>query len=133
MPDNRLTETAPAGRRRATGKWRPERNVPTSGWRYIGYPRDHAPNRYICEMCETMQVRYSYEMMHPNHPHSLRVGGDCAEMMEGDIQGIRRRVDFQNRQARQSKWMSRWLPVQPGLPQSIKTRPAQDQPAAFVL
>jgi hypothetical protein len=62
-------------------------------------------------MCETQRVQYSYEMIHPNYPHSLRVGGDCAEMMmEGDLKGLRRL------HANIARRTGKWRPVKPGMP-----------------
>jgi hypothetical protein len=103
-----MTETA-APTHRLTGNWRPDRQVPTSGWSFAGGLEDRGLGRHLCEMCETHRVRFVHEMAHPDYPRRLRVGGDCAGFMEGDAEGARRRdTDFRNRQARRLRWISAW-------------------------
>ncbi len=54
-------------------------------------------------MCETQDIRYIHHMEHPDHPESLEVGCVCAEHMENDYEGPRRR----ERALRKRRWLTR--------------------------
>jgi hypothetical protein len=75
-------------RRRGTGKWA-QPDVPHRGWSCLDVEDLGEPSA-TCEMCEHMQIRYLHYMQHPDHAE-LAVGCVCAEHMEGDYVGPRRR------------------------------------------
>ena len=61
------------------GKWsQPE--VPHRGWSCIGTDDLEEPSQ-LCEMCESVEIRYVHFMKHPNYPETLGVGCICAEHM----------------------------------------------------
>jgi hypothetical protein len=59
-------------------------------------------------MCETQDIRYVHHMEHPDYPESLAVGCVCAEHMENDYEGPRRREKaLRNAAQRKRRWLSR--------------------------
>ena len=88
------------------GKWSCP-GVPHTGWQCVGVDDLDEPN-VVCEMCETQKIRYVHRMEHPDYPESLSVGCYCAERMETDRQGPRRREQaLKNAANRRSRWLSR--------------------------
>lgn len=62
----------------------------------------------VCEMCETQEIRYVHYMEHDEYPGELAVGCRCAEHMESDYAGPRRREQkLKNAARRRSRWLSR--------------------------
>lgn len=62
------------------GKWS-EKGVPHKGWIVLWVEDRGSGNARPCEMCESMEVRYSWHMTHPDHEEDLAVGCGCAEHM----------------------------------------------------
>jgi hypothetical protein len=61
-----------------------------------------------CEMCETQQIRYVHSMQHTDFPEILAVGCVCAERMEDDYLGPKRRERIIRSSAgRKRKWLTR--------------------------
>ncbi len=59
-------------------------------------------------MCETQDIRYVHHMEHPDYHESLAVGCVCAEHMENDYEGPRRREKaLRNAAQRKRRWLSR--------------------------
>ena len=59
-------------------------------------------------MCETQDIRYVHHMEHPDYPRTLAVGCVCAEHMENDYEGPRRREKaLRNAAQRKRRWLSR--------------------------
>jgi hypothetical protein len=86
-----------------TGKWATP-DVPHRGWTCCGV-EDLGDIDAVCEMCEVQPIRYVHDMEHPGYPDVLRVGCVCAENMEGDYIGPRRRERaIRNAAARRRKW-----------------------------
>jgi hypothetical protein len=90
----------------STGKWA-QAGVPHRGWICIGI-EDLGDVDAVCEMCETMSIRYVHTMEHPDYHEALQVGCVCAGNMEQDLVGARRREsEFRKRQSRRSSWLTR--------------------------
>jgi hypothetical protein len=71
------------------GKWsRP--GIPHRGWTCIGI-EDLGEPAEVCEMCESVDIRYVHSMEHPDFPEVLGVGCVCAEHMEEDYVAPKRR------------------------------------------
>ncbi len=64
------------------GKWS-QPDVPHKGWTCVGIEDLETP-AFICEMCESVEIRYIHFMEHSNFSEILGVGCVCAEHMEGD-------------------------------------------------
>lgn len=64
------------------GKWS-QSGVPHRGWSCVGI-EDLGEPVELCEMCESMDIRYVHSMQHPDYKGILGVGCICAEHMEGD-------------------------------------------------
>jgi hypothetical protein len=89
-----------------TGKWSAS-GVPNKGWRCVGVDDLEIPSQ-ICEMCEIREIRYVHHMEHPYYHESLGVGCVCAEKMEGDKEGPRRREsNLINEAQRKKRWLNR--------------------------
>ena len=59
-------------------------------------------------MCETQEIRYVHYMHHPDYAAELGVGCVCAEKMEEDYEGPRRRErDLRAAASRRSRWLLR--------------------------
>ena len=71
------------------GKWS-QPDVPHKGWACVGSEDLEEPSQ-LCEMCESVEIRYAHFMQHPDYPESLTVGCVCAEHMEGDYVNPRQR------------------------------------------
>lgn len=89
-----------------SGKWS-EPSVPHKGWTCDSVEDLEAPSM-TCEMCEAQEIRYVHHMSHPDYPTGLAVGCVCAEHMEDDCVGPRRREQaMKNAATRRRKWSSR--------------------------
>jgi hypothetical protein len=64
------------------GKWS-EAGVPKKGWSCVGVEDLGEPSQ-LCEMCESVTIRYVHYMEHDQTTESLAVGCVCAEYMEED-------------------------------------------------
>ena len=82
-----MTETSAIKRR--LGKWS-HAGVPHKGWRCVDVEDLGEPST-ICEMCETMEIRYVHIMEHDDWTGTLRCGCVCAGHMEQDLKGAKRR------------------------------------------
>lgn len=89
-----------------TGKWS-QKGVPQKGWTCtdvddLGEPAE------TCEMCEAVQIRYVHYMTHPGFEGTLAVGCVCAERMEDDYTGPRRREQaLKGAATRRGRWLLR--------------------------
>jgi hypothetical protein len=97
--------------RMATGLWK-RPGVPQKGWTCVDTDDlradDPEADLAICEMCEVQEIRYVHRMRHPDYAAELDVGCVCAEKMEDDYKGPRRReAPLRSRAARRSKWLKR--------------------------
>lgn len=89
-----------------TGKWS-KPNVPHRGWSCISV-EDLGSLDEICEMCETQEIRYVHFMKHPDYESVLGVGCVCAERMEEDYAGPKRRESaLRNAAGRKRRWLTR--------------------------
>jgi len=77
-------EEALISRRR--GKWS-EKDVPHLGWNCVAEydVKEDGGELIICEMCETMEVRFVHVMENERYPHQLRCGCICAGHMSGEF------------------------------------------------
>jgi hypothetical protein len=86
---------------------RAEAGVPHKDWREVSR-EDLEDELQLCEMCESQEIRHIVYMQHPDYPHILGVGGDCAEMMGPDGgETLLRRREKRNRAARRKRWLTR--------------------------
>jgi hypothetical protein len=85
------------------GKWS-ERGVPHKGWVFVAM-EDVEDDLVTCEMCETAQVRFVHIMRHEQYQGELRVGCICAERMEEDYTGPRKRETAYKRGLRRAERM----------------------------
>ncbi|MBB4373441.1 hypothetical protein GGD63_006264 [Bradyrhizobium sp. cir1] len=89
-----------------TGKWSTP-GVPHKGWVCDGVEDLGAPDA-VCEMCESQDIRYVHSMSHPDYEGVLDVGCVCAERMEDDYVGPRRRERaLRGAARRKSRWLDR--------------------------
>lgn len=96
------------------GKWS-EAGVPKKGWTCVGIDDLEEPSQ-LCEMCESVEIRYVHVMEHPDYDGQLQVGCVCAEHMEEDYKRPREREKRLKRAARRRKsWSQRtWLTSRQG-------------------
>ncbi|NLR97450.1 hypothetical protein HGP17_11525 [Rhizobium sp. P38BS-XIX] len=88
------------------GKWS-EPHVPHRGWSCVGVDDLEEPSQ-VCEMCESVDIRYVHYMEHPDYPETLAVGCVCAEHMEEDYARPRaREKDLRRLAARRKTWRGR--------------------------
>jgi hypothetical protein len=102
-----ISEERPA--HTGTGKWR-QPGVPHRGWTCTEVVDlfDDGDDFETCEMCETAQIRYAHIMTHPDYSDALAVGCICAEHMEQDYVGPKRRErEFRQRQTRAERELRR--------------------------
>lgn len=91
---------------RDLGKWS-DPGVPHKGWTCVDFEDLEEPSE-ICQMCELAEIRYVHIMRHPEYEEDLRCGCVCAEHMEGDYVGPRRReTDAKNVSSRRMRWLTR--------------------------
>jgi hypothetical protein len=97
-----------------TDKWA-QQGVPHKGWENTGV-YDLGADRMTCEMCEAREIRYAHHMSHPAYPNELVVGCHCAEVMEEDYVGPKRREGaLINAAKRRANWLQgNWRPSQKG-------------------
>src|SRR6266478_9519945 len=79
----KILEAPEVGGHGGMGKWGMP-NVPHKGWSCDGL-EDLGEPSHLCEMCETMWVRYVHTMRHKDYPEQLEVGGVCAGHMEENL------------------------------------------------
>lgn len=96
------------------GKWS-QPGVPHKGWTCVGIEDLEEPSQ-ICEMCESVEIRYVHQMEHPEYPAILSVGCVCAEHMEGDyVRPREREATLRKASRRRSNWQKRkWKLSQSG-------------------
>lgn len=88
------------------GKWS-QPGVPHRGWVCVGIEDLDEPAQ-ICEMCESVEVRYVHYMEHPAYPETLGVGCICAEHMENDYVSPRQREKrLRSKSRRRASWAQR--------------------------
>ena len=88
------------------GKWS-QPGVPHKGWTCVGDDDLGEPSQ-LCEMCESIEIRYVHFMEHPEYRGTLGVGCVCAEHMEEDRIGPRLRERALKSKARRRKtWSTR--------------------------
>ena len=99
-------ETISSANHTSRGKWS-QAGVPQRGWTCVGVEDLEEPSQ-ICEMCESVEIRYTHLMEHPGYPDTLSVGCVCAEHMEQDYVRPREREKKLKGAARRRKsWASR--------------------------
>jgi hypothetical protein len=91
-----MTRTARA--HTARGKWS-EADVPHRGWSCSDVEDLGEPSA-ICEMCESVEIRYVHHMDHSDYTATLGVGCICAEHMEQDYVRPRQREKRLRNEAR---------------------------------
>ena len=64
------------------GKWS-QPGVPQRGWTCVDVDDLGEPSQ-LCEMCESVDIRFLHHMQHPDYSDILAVGCVCAEHMEQD-------------------------------------------------
>ena len=88
------------------GKWS-DRGVPHKGWNCVGIEDLGEPSQ-MCEMCESVEIRYVHHMEHDDWTGGLAVGCVCAENMENDYVRPRQREKRLKSAARRRRtWPSR--------------------------
>ena len=88
------------------GKWS-QPGVPHRGWHCVDVEDFGEPSQ-LCQMCEGVDIRYVHRMQHPDYPDVLAVGCVCAEHMEEDYAGPRRREEHLRSAARRrASWARR--------------------------
>lgn len=88
------------------GKWS-QPGVPHKGWTCVGIEDLDEPSQ-ICEMCDSVEIRYVHQMEHPEYPAILSVGCVCAEHMEGDyVRPREREATLRKASRRRSNWQNR--------------------------
>lgn len=85
------------------GQWSSP-GVPHKSWTCTSVEDLGAPDE-TCEVCETQDIRHVHHMEHPDYPESLAVRCVCAEHMENDDEGPRRRENaLRNWRAHQPRY-----------------------------
>jgi hypothetical protein len=71
---------------RRRGKWS-QKDVPHLGWICVAEydAKEDGGDMIICEMCETMEVRFVHVMTNERYPEQLRCGCICAGHMSGEL------------------------------------------------
>lgn len=88
------------------GKWS-QKDVPHKGWTCVG-DEDLGEPSQICEMCESVEIRFVHFMEHPTYRGTLGVGCICAEHMSQDYVGPRlREKKMAGRARRRKAWTER--------------------------
>lgn len=86
------------------GKWS-EAGVPHKDWKCVGIEDLGAGVTELCGMCESVEIRYSHHMKHRDYHEILSVGCVCAENMEQDTIGPRKReTELRSRVKRKQTW-----------------------------
>jgi len=88
------------------GLWS-QSGVPHKGWTCIGVEDLGSPDEH-CEMCGTQEIRYVHHMAHEEYHRDISAGCVCAENMEDDYIGPKKRENqLRNVAARRRRWLSR--------------------------
>ncbi|WP_320188718.1 hypothetical protein RMS29_025385 (plasmid) [Agrobacterium rosae] len=88
------------------GKWS-ENSVPHKGWNCVGVDDLEEPSQ-LCQMCESVEIRYVHFMEHPDYTETLAVGCVCAEHMEDDyVRPREREKDLRRLSGRRRSWAGR--------------------------
>ena len=88
------------------GKWS-QAGVPHRGWSCVQIEDMEEPTQ-LCEMCESVEIRYVHFMEHPDYSETLGVGCVCAEHMEDDYENPRRReTALRSKAQRRKTWSKR--------------------------
>ncbi|WP_082782262.1 hypothetical protein [Acetobacter senegalensis] len=88
------------------GKWS-QAGVPKKGWSCVGVDDLEEPQQ-LCQMCESIEIRYVHIMEHPDYVDQLQVGCVCAEHMEEDYKRPREREQRLKKAAkRRTSWANR--------------------------
>lgn len=77
------------GPRGGRGKWS-QKGVPHKGWVCIN-TEDLGGLTGTCEMCDSVSIRYTHYMMHPDYSEMLACGQVCAGHMSEDLLGAEKR------------------------------------------
>lgn len=88
------------------GKWS-QAGVPHRGWICQGVEDNGPGSDFVCEMCETQEIRFVHAMAHPEYAggQPLQCGCICAGHMEGDYVAAREREgQARLRAARRERW-----------------------------
>lgn len=110
-----MTFEGPAAGR---GKWS-EPGVPHKGWRCVGTEDLLEPSQ-LCEMCESVEIRYVHIMRNDRYPHDLACGEICAGHMAEDLTGAAardkqlrsrasRKMHFPNRKGWKTNPKGNWV------------------------
>jgi hypothetical protein len=102
----------PAGGR---GKWSVP-GVPHKGWVCV-HIEDREELGDVCEMCETVEIRYAHHMQHPTFPERLQCGCICAGHTVGDLTRAQSRErSMKNAARRRIKFphLKRWKRTEKG-------------------
>lgn len=82
--------------------------MPHKGWSCVGVADLGEPDAAICAMCKSQSIRYAHTMQHPDYMGTLDIGCVCAERMEDDYLGPRKRENaLRSAAGRRRKWLSR--------------------------
>ncbi len=88
------------------GLWK-EPGVPHKGWQFV-HMEDVGDDLRVCEMCQSVSIRYVHYMEHGDYPQELGVGCICAGHMEDDYaEATKRETAFSNRVKRRERWLTR--------------------------
>jgi len=96
------------------GRWN-QPGVPHRGWACVAI-EDLGEPTHRCEICGHEEIRWTHIMQHPGYSGALTVGCVCAEKMESDYEGPRRREGkLKSRAKSRSTWLERnWRPSAKG-------------------
>lgn len=91
--------------------------VPKSGWRCVGITDLGAPAK-VCDMCQSMHIRYAHTMLHPSSGRTLVAGCVCAGHMQGNLAAAQGNDTWlRNRATRRLRWpRRRWRTSRSGNP-----------------
>jgi hypothetical protein len=80
----RASTSQTQGRSRRRGKWQ-QPGVPHKGW-HRDEVTDLGDERMVCEMCQSVEIRYVHSMSHLEYRGGLSVGFVCAQNMSKEYQ-----------------------------------------------
>ena len=86
-----MTDEAQAIARRR-GKWS-QKKVPHLGWTCVDQydAKQDGGDMIVCQMCETMEVRFVHVMANERFPEELHCGCICAAHMSGELKAAQER------------------------------------------
>lgn len=98
------------------GKWS-QPGVPQRGWTCVDVDDLGEPSQ-LCEMCESVDIRFVHHMQHPDYSDILAVGCVCAEHMEQDyVRPKEREKRLRSAASRRRTWANRqWRVSERGNP-----------------